>query len=40
MVTRGKQPRAIDCFIMEKLAEIIDWLVTRADRVEITNIGQ
>lgn len=40
MLTLGKQPRASDCLMMEKLAEIIDWLATTAASVEMMNIGQ
>lgn len=40
MVTRGKQPSAIDCLMMEKLADINAWLATIAAKVLTTNIGQ
>ena len=40
MVTLGKQPKAIDCLMMEKLADINAWLATTADRVATINMGQ
>jgi hypothetical protein len=40
MVTLGKQPNAIDCRMMEKLADINAWLATIADKVAMINMGQ
>lgn len=36
----GKQPRAIACFMQEKVADIIAWLAIIAASVAITNTGQ
>ena len=40
METLGKQSRAMDCRMMEKLADINDWLATTAAKVATMNIGQ
>lgn len=40
MVTLGKQPKAIDCRMMEKLADINAWLATIAAKVAMINMGQ
>lgn len=39
-LTGGKHPRARDCWMMEKAAEINDWLAMIADKTATTNMGQ
>lgn len=38
-MTRGKQPRAEHCFMMEKVPVIMAWLPTTAARIAITKTG-
>jgi hypothetical protein len=40
ILTRGKQPSAVHCRTMEKVAEMTAWLPTIAARVAITSTGQ
>ena len=39
MVRLGKQPRAMDCLMMEKAALIMAWLATHAAAVANTNVN-
>jgi hypothetical protein len=38
--TVGKQPSARDCSMIEKVADIMDWLAIMAATVATTNMGQ
>lgn len=40
ILSLGKQPKAIDCFTHENVADIIAWLAIIAASVAITNTGQ
>lgn len=40
ILSLGKHPKAIDCFMHENVADIIAWLAIIAASVAITNIGQ
>lgn len=40
ILTLGKQPNAIDCFMMANVAEIIAWLAMIDAITAATNIGQ
>lgn len=40
ILTRGKHPRERDCWMMEKVAEIIAWLAMIDAATATTNIGQ